>query len=371
MEARGGRGVESPTREATVIRLPILSLPILRPTTLAATLATVLGMSACDSELVGPLADTDFLLAFVSSRDGNDEIYGYTLDGRLINLTTHAENDRAPVWSPDGRRIAFTRQSAPAREVMVLDLQRGTIDNVSAEADADDFEPVWSPDGTRLAFTSNRDGDDEIYVVRADGRSLQNVTNDPGPDRDPAWSPDGALIAFSSGRGLNSAIYEMTPDGSGARRITSGTVGDETEPRFDPTGAFIAFESTRDGASDVALIDASSGTPVDELRSEPSHDMWPRWSPDGQQVLFLSNREGSLWDVWTMARDGTGAAKITGFPEQRDAGPSWSPDGTEIAFESRIEGNWDVYISNADGSQARAITTDPWNDGSVAWRPGR
>jgi tol-pal system beta propeller repeat protein TolB len=366
MQARGRGGVRPPT-----LRLPTLGPKIPRATTLAATLATVLSVSACDSEPVGPLADTDFVIAFVSSRDGNDEIYGYTLDGQLINLTTHTENDRAPVWSPDGRRIAFTRQSTNVREVMVLDLQRGTIDNVSTHTDADDFEPAWSPDGTRLAFTSNRDGDDEIYVVRADGRSLQNVTNDPGPDRDPAWSPDGTLIAFSSGRGLNAAIFRMRSDGSDPRRITSGTVGDETEPRFDPTGVFIAFESTRDGASDVAIIDALSGTPLDEFRTDPSHDMWPRWSPDGQQVLFLSNREGSLWDVWTMARDGTGAAKITGFPGQRDAGPSWSPDGTEIAFESRIEGNWDVYISSADGSQVRAITTDPSNDGSVAWRPGR
>jgi len=325
--------------------------------------------ASCGSDPTGPLAGTDFVLAFVTDRDGNDEIYALDTLGMLFNLSNSPADDRAPVWSPDGQRIAFTRQSGLQREVMVLDLRTGSIVSVSSDP-ADDFDPAWSPDSRHLVFTSNRDGNDDIYVVNADGRSLTNLTRHPAPDRDGAWSPDGSRIAFTSARNLRAAVYTMETDGSAPTRLTDGTTADDTGPVWLASGRGLVYESTRDGASELVVVDVETRAQR-LLTTDPRHDVQPVPSPAGDRIAFLSNRDDSLWDVWLVGADGADLLKPAFNSDGREAGPAWSPDGDEIAFESRRTGNWDIYIANVDGSNLRAVTTHGANDGSVVWRPVR
>ena len=77
---------------------------------------------------------------------------------------------------------------------------------------------AWSPDRTRVAFTSNRDGDDEIYVMDADGSNKQRLTDNDADDRGPVWSPDGYVIAFTSDRDGDDEIFVMYVDGSNLRQ---------------------------------------------------------------------------------------------------------------------------------------------------------
>ena len=72
-----------------------------------------------------------------------------------------------------------------------------------------DYWPVWSPDGKRLAFTSNRDGNYEIYVMNADGTGLRNLTRHRGQDNYATWSPDGKRLAFISNRDGGHDVYVM------------------------------------------------------------------------------------------------------------------------------------------------------------------
>lgn len=336
---------------------------------MAVALAAVLTLGACDGGPIGPFAEIEVIMAFVTSRDGNDELYGVDAMGNKINLTNHTAHDRSPVWSPDGERIAFTRQFATAREVMVLDAQTGEARNVSNSPTSDDRDPSWSPDGRALVFTSDRDGNDEVYRVDADGSGLENLTRHPAPDGDPAWSPEGSEIAFTTGRELRAAVYAMDTSGSGIRRMSGGGPWDDTKPAWHPTGEVVAYESTRDGASEIVTSD---GVTEVVLTNDPGHDIQPRWSPDGTQILFLSNRDDQLWDVWMASgADGSGAAAVSGATIDRDAGASWSPDGGEVAFETRRFGDWDILTMATDGTNLRPVTTDPANDGSAQWRPGR
>ena len=72
-----------------------------------------------------------------------------------------------------------------------------------------DCWPVWSPDGKRIAFTSNRDGNYEIYVMNADGSGQRNLTSNRAQDNYATWSPDGKRIAFISNRGGGYDVYVM------------------------------------------------------------------------------------------------------------------------------------------------------------------
>ena len=129
--------------------------------------ALAIALAACD-DATGPNGETpgsEAWIAFVTNRDGNDEIYVMDRGGAVRNLTSSGARDRNPVWSPDGSRIAFVSDREGNNEVYVTDLT-GNMLNLTSSSGSDS-DPVWSPDGLRIAFTSDRDGNREIYVVDA------------------------------------------------------------------------------------------------------------------------------------------------------------------------------------------------------------
>ena len=95
---------------------------------------------------------------------------------------------------------------------------------------------MWSPDGKRIAFVSNRDGNDEVYVMNANGSGQRNISNDGAQDNSPAWSPDSSQIAFVSKRDGSKEVYVVSADGSGsAKRLT--TAPDKLSDNYDPIWA--------------------------------------------------------------------------------------------------------------------------------------
>jgi TolB protein len=165
-------------------------------------------------------------IAFVSRRDGNAEIYVMNADGSgLRNLTRNTVGDRRPIWSPDGRRIAF--ESDWQVNVMNAD---GSGQRRLTRNGARNFAPAWSPDGQRIAFERRlgrkkygpcsgcgRASTFEIHVMNADGSGQQRLTT---RGAEPGWSPDGQKIAFMRERDGNGEIYVMNVDGSQQRNLT-------------------------------------------------------------------------------------------------------------------------------------------------------
>jgi hypothetical protein len=262
-------------------------------------------------------------IAFVSDRSGNSEIYLMNADGSgLRNLTNHPAGDGSPAWYRDGIHLAFvSNRNGLAADIYVMDTFGLIPRRLTNHPTTWDGTPTWSPDGNRIAFGSTRDGNNEIYVMNADGTDQVRLTNHPAHDRSPAWSPDGRHIAFVSDRDGPSEIYVMEPDGSDVRRLTH-------------TGAW---------HGGVA------------------------WSSDGSRIAFNSNYHGSL-QVYVMDADGYNLRRLTDHPAD-DWTPSWSPDGRHIAFMSTRDGNWEIYVMNADGSAARRLTDHPAPDSWPAWRP--
>ena len=197
-------------------------------------------------------------IAFIGERyfPGTDlrdapQLYVMNADGsHQIQLTNYQDGIVRPSWSPDGARIAFgTFLESPNYDYIIPDEIFVTNADGSNQVDLTnnpglDSEPAWSPDGARIAFTrqpsDNSSGpltDREIYVMNADGSDQIRLTNDRAQKFDPAWSADGSRIAFTSNRDGGEEIYEMNADGSNQTRLTktpaAGTARGR-EPSYEP-----------------------------------------------------------------------------------------------------------------------------------------
>ena len=176
-------------------------------------------------------------IAFMSRRDGNNEIYVMDADGgNQQKLTNNPDpnghpNDEYPSWSPDGAHIVFSarrkghfkRNLNTTYEIYVMDADGGNEQRLT-ENRKNDWHPVWSPNGKRIAFAADRKGDFEnfeIYVMDADGGNQQKLTENRVYDWSPSWSPDGERIVFMSERDGNPQIYVMDADGGNPQNLTN------------------------------------------------------------------------------------------------------------------------------------------------------
>ena len=140
-----------------------------------------------------------------------------------------------PDWSPDGRLIAF--QSRGADDLLHIYLVRPTGEGLRplttpSGGDVGEDSAAWSPDSRWVTFTGDADGDDDIYVIRADGKGLRQVTDTPSDEASPSWSPDGKRLVFGRGWPDNPIIVVRDLESGKETVIAAGeTVG---EPAWQP-----------------------------------------------------------------------------------------------------------------------------------------
>lgn len=148
-------------------------------------------------------------------------------------LTDGSGNVGFPSWSPDGSQIVYRASDKDKWGLFVITVATGAVRALTPDSSHDNF-PSWSPKGDRIAFTRFFDNDYELYTVKPDGTDARRLTNEPGNDAHCAWSPDGEWLAFSSARGgfkdeaaLHPGnaqpygdIYVMRADGSDVRQLT-------------------------------------------------------------------------------------------------------------------------------------------------------
>ncbi|HET7458829.1 MAG TPA: hypothetical protein VFJ74_14365 [Gemmatimonadaceae bacterium] len=254
-------------------------------------------------------------------------------------------------------RIAFTSDRTGNQEIFTMNAD-GTVTTQLTNNSDPDYSPSWSPDGSKIAFVSERDGNAEIYVMNADGSGQTRLTNNSAYDLNPSWSPDGTKIAFMSTRDdLQGSIYVMSANGTGVTRLTNLAGAGDWWPRWSPDGSKIAFVSFRDGNYEVYVMNANGSAPT-RLTTAPGNDGAPSWSPDGKKIAFASDRAGAVYspqDIYVMNADGSGVTQLT-TDAGDDGEPVWSPDGSRIVFTSFRDGNGEVYIMNANGSNQVNIT---------------
>jgi TolB protein len=271
-------------------------------------------------------------LAWVSDRDGVR--LGDTVENRQVKEIYYGDYDGAnqrrvtvsrrlnlnPSWSPDARALAYTT-FRPNPDVFVSLIYQGVLQNPTKGVGTN-YLPVFSPDGKQIAFMSGRDGNPEIYAMNVDGSNLRRLTNNQAGDSSPTWSPSGSQIAFTSDRTGKAQIYVMnSSDGSGVRRLTVNESEADRPTWSPPPFNEIAYAASTGPGYDIKVLEVSTGN-VRPLTFGEGSNEGPAWAPGGRHLAFTSTRAGGRTQVFTIGRDGRGLRQIT--REGNNQTPAWS-----------------------------------------------
>jgi Tol biopolymer transport system component len=253
-----------------------------------------------------------------------------------LQLTTVRADDGQSAWSPDGRRIAFKSRRNGNNELYVMNWDGSEQTRLTSSFRISEGQPAWSPDGTRLLYRQTPDNpivqNADIWQVDVNpaAPNARPVLERTGDERYPSYSPDGTRIVFRGDLDLvdhsgDEELFIMDADGTNVVQLTANTVFDSA-PAFSPDGTQIAFESARDSGDALALdlyVMNADGSNVRRLTVDPAHDEGAIWSPDGKKLLFTSDRDGQQ-EIYGMNADGTGVRRLTDDPA-REESPDWQP----------------------------------------------
>jgi dipeptidyl aminopeptidase/acylaminoacyl peptidase len=184
-------------------------------------------------------------------------------------------------------------------------------------------------------------------------------------------NPSG-FVAVTDGTG-SLQISQYGLDGTLVRRLTTGPA-DHNYPSISSDGTQLLYSGDEGGRSEVYRRGLSPGSPATQLTREPITATSPSWAPDGRSIVYSALAAGSVaYQIVVAHPDGTEAAQLTHTSDAGNTQPVFSPDGRRIAYLSGGRGTNRIWVMNADGSEARALTQGPrdaypqWLDASTVF----
>ena len=351
-------------------------------------------------------------------------IWTVTVPGGVPRQLTYPENPAgghgAPVWSPDGKRIAFSTTNTSFSEIWSVAAAGGAPLLMLGNGV---FSPVYAPNGQALYYTKGfgptfllmrvvlspagvvagapeliENTGESLYAhlrFSANGKiatfsrlsavnNLQSVRISPvtgeavgepealthdtnGRKTGPIFSPDGKIIAYSIFQvGEHWAVWLMDPDGKNARPAAAEQDIAIFQGWF-PDSRRIAYILRADGHSTLEALDVVSGE-KQALRELNSANSTMRLSPDGKQIAY-NIEQGGAQNIWIVPVESGPPRQLT-FDKNLIAFPSWSPDGKFLACETNRNGGMQIVLVPVDGSSPVQLTADQGgNNWPHGWSP--
>lgn len=300
---------------------------------------------------------------------------------KLLDLETFMEMESvgSPALSPDGKQIIFTRTWVDKvadrynSNLWIVDVEGKRLRELTP-GNWRDSSPLWSPDGKKIAFISDRDGSSQIHIVWLDTREVAQLTHVENTPGSLSWSPDGKSLAFTvfipDEKPILSVKLPRKP--KGAKWAEPAIIIDRLSWRSDGRGPLPK------GNSHIFIIDAEvGGTPSQLTSGDYSHGD-PEWSADGQKIYFSAirkpepeyeqgNSEIYSVDIKTL--------EIEALTDRKgpDRGPLVSPDGKWIAYAGYDDKDYtshlsDIYLMDTAGGNKRLLAGQlPDSPSNLGW----
>ena len=271
---------------------------------------------------------------------------------RARQVTASYTFDLVP--SPASDRAVLIR-IIEGREQLFLAKIDGSGDRQLTRDDADHEDPVWSPDGKTIAFVLIKDGKKALALIEPASGKVETLGPAGQSPIHPAFTPDSKSLLYCTDDDLRppakneSEIYALDLATRQVRTLISGGVN--TYPVMSPDGRWIAWRKiVGDMNSEVFVADAD-GKNAKNITNHHAWEGWPAWSPDGKTIAFAGNRNAA-WQIFLVDPDGQNL-RLLAATEGRGTSPKWSPDGKAIFYticrDTQDRRGCDIYVAEIPG----------------------
>jgi eukaryotic-like serine/threonine-protein kinase len=235
-------------------------------------------------------------------------------NGAEQSLSAPARAYRNPRLSPDGRRIAVAIEEQDV-QIWLYDVSRETLTRFTFGGNYN-AAPVWTPDGKRIAFESNKEGPANVFWQLADGSGgLERLTNSEYVQVPMSWSPDGPVLAFIEAPATAREIWLLrmgepsTGSGQGRKsQLFLSTPYDKSVPRFSPDGRWLAYISNESGRYEVYVQPYPGPGGKWQISTEGGTE--PAWNPNGREIFYRNGNKMMAVDIATQPNFTAGKAHM-------------------------------------------------------------
>jgi TolB protein len=286
---------------------------------------------------VAPLGWGVGKIVFINSGAVPSGVCWMKASGTGLSWVDKNGHDYAPVWSPDGTKVAFERMNlgtVSTEDLWVVNSTGSGLKQLTKNTSAMDACPHWSPDGTKLVFCresiTTKGITLHLYVMPASGGTAAEIGTGTAVEYHPCYSPDGKSLvcAYHASGGSKYQLATMKTDGTGLKILTTppaSSMAGDNQPEWSPNGKYIAFDrgDSSGGIGDIYRVPATGGT-AQQLTHYTGTERFcePAWSPDSAQIVYSCRPTSSTSQLWMMNTNGTGPKLFSGGTTYKST-PYW------------------------------------------------
>lgn len=259
--------------------------------------------------------------------------------------------DRQPVYSRDGKWVAFSSNRSGNLDVWTANLQSGAVVRVTDDA-AEDYDPAYTPDGKQLLWSSNRSGNFEIWIAEADGSGARQLTHDGVDAENPTVTPDGQSVIYGSYNPNSPGVARIDIRGGRASLLYRGSI---QVPELSPNGTWVSFTAVDTNQLKAVEVATRKTQVLSSLKGRYQFTQAlmgrSRWTVDSKSLIWVDRDEKGGWSLQQQEFSPGGDTASTRHTLMSSESPTFiesfglSPDGKHImtSVSDQLEG---IYVAD-------------------------